>query len=118
MSVGTILFGLSDFLGLAWLGLPAMGAWMWAAQLGALRHLHNRQNGLDLFSELSYALGFDDRLDKLNGHVGRNVADIIDLQVERQRVYRRSLRDGTTGSDASPTEDDDSSGADSPPRRR
>jgi UDP-GlcNAc:undecaprenyl-phosphate GlcNAc-1-phosphate transferase len=118
VSVGTILFGLSDFLGLAWLGLPAMGAWMWAAQLGALRHLHNRQNGLDLFSELSYALGFDDRLDRLNGHVGRNVADIIDLQVERQRVYRRSLRDGTTGSDAPPTPDDDSSSGDSPPRRR
>lgn len=96
VSAGTILFGLSDFLGIAWLGLPAMGVWMWAAQLGALRHLHNRQHGLDLFSELSYALGFNDRLDRLGSQLGRNVADIIDLQAERERVYHQSLRDGTT----------------------
>jgi len=99
VTAGTTLFALSDFLGHAWLGLPAMGAWMWAAQLGALRHLHNRKRGLDLFTELLYALGFDDRLDKMVAHTEGDVADIIDLQTERQRVARAqaALREGTTG---------------------
>jgi len=86
VTAGAILFGLSEFLKLTWLGLPAMGAWMWAAQLGALRHLHNRQQGFDLFSELSYALGFNDRIDRLNNQGGQAVADIIDLQTERHKV--------------------------------
>jgi len=99
VTAGTILFSLSDFLDFAWLGLPAMGAWMLAAQLGALRHLQNRQRGLDLFTEIFYAAGFDDRLEKIIGTVGRNVADVIDLQAERRRVARegRFMRDGTTG---------------------
>ncbi len=86
VTAGAILFALSDFLNLAWLGLPAMGAWMWAAQLGALRHLHNRAQGFDLFSELFFALGFNDRMDHLNNQAGQHVADIIDLQAERQKV--------------------------------
>ena len=99
VTTGMILFALSDFLGVAWLGLPAMGMWMMAAQLGAQRHLQNRRHGLDLFSELSYALGLDDRLDKLTGRIEQDVADIIDLQTERQRVARlkAGVRDGTTG---------------------
>jgi UDP-GlcNAc:undecaprenyl-phosphate GlcNAc-1-phosphate transferase len=100
VSGGTILFALSDFLEVAWLGLPAMGFWMWAAQLGALRHLHNRQHGLDLFTEISYALGLDDRLDQMGGAAGQNVADIIDLQSERQRLARDPRREGTTGGQA------------------
>ncbi len=102
VTVGTTLFALSDFLDLAWLGLPAMGTWMWAAQLGAMRHLENRRHGLDLFTELFYALGFDDRLDKLADHAGQDVADIIDLQAERQKVAqaRKILLDGTTGEEA------------------
>ncbi len=91
---GAILFGLSDYLGIAWLGLPAMGAWMWASQLGALRHLQNRKQGIDLFSELSYALGFNDRIDMLTSEAHRNVADIIDLQAERQRVARKLASGG------------------------
>lgn len=109
ISAGTILFALSDFLDQEWLGLPAMGAWMWAAQLGALRHLHNRQHGLDLFTEISYALGLDDRLDQLGGQAGRNVADIIDLQAERQRLANKPVREGTTGGRAlfgDPVDDD------------
>ena len=111
VTAGTTLFALSDFLGLAWLGLPAMGMWMWAAQLGALRHLQNRRHGLDLFTELTYALGFDDRLDRMQGKVGGNVAgnvaEIIDLQVERQRVARaQNVRlDGTTGQQADGQDD-------------
>jgi len=101
VTIGTTLFALSDFLGKAWLGLPAMGLWMWAGQLGALRHLQNRKHGLDLFTELFYALGFDDRLDKLAGQVGQNVADIIDLQVERAKVDRAKsiVREGTSGNE-------------------
>ncbi len=102
VTAGSILFSLSDFLGLAWLGLPALGAWMLAAQLSAMRHLENRQRGLDLFSELSYALGLNDRLDILTDQVGRNVADIIDLQAERQKAGLEGdlPREGTTDSQA------------------
>ncbi len=101
VTVGTTLFALSDFLGIAWLGLPAMGVWMWAGQLGALRHLQNRKYGLDLFTELFYALGFDDRLDKLAGQVGQNVADIIDLQAARQKVAQAKgiVLEGTSGNE-------------------
>jgi len=97
VTAGMILFTMSDFLSAPWLGLPAMGAWMVAAQLGALQHLKNRQHGLDLFSEIFYALGFDDRLDKVGGVV-HHVADIIDLQAERAKVEEgRVIREGTTG---------------------
>lgn len=99
ITAGMTLFALSDFLKLAWLGLPAMGMWMWAAQLGALRHLQNRRHGLDLFTEFTYALGFDDRLDRLEGKIAGNVAEIIDLQTERQRVAdaQSARREGTSG---------------------
>ncbi len=108
VTAGTTLFAMSDFLGLAWLGLPAMGLWMWAAQLGAQRHLQNRRHGLDLFTEMTYALGFDDRLDRLEGKVGGNeagnVAEIIDLQAERQRVAnlaspKDAQLEGTSGAE-------------------
>ena len=67
----------------------------------AQRHLENRKHGLDLFTELFYALGFDDRLDKLAGQVGQDVADIIDLQAERQKVARAKgiLLEGTSGNE-------------------
>ena len=48
--------------------------------------MKNRQIGLDLFTELIYVLGMDYRLDELSRLNGHRVADIIDLQVERQRV--------------------------------
>ena len=99
VTLGTILFALSDFLGQAWLGLPGLGAWMWAAQLGALRHMQNRKRGLDLFTEIGYVLGLDVRLENMAGQKGQNVADIIDLQTARQKVVGGSyLLDGTTGS--------------------
>ncbi len=113
VTLGTTLFALSDFLELAWLGLPAMGLWMWAAQLGALRHLQNRRQGLDLFTEMAYALGFDDRLDKLTDRVVRDVADVIDLQAARQNVERGGSvqLDGTTGSAAVVEDGSDAVGA-------
>ncbi|MEZ4389323.1 MAG: MraY family glycosyltransferase [Candidatus Krumholzibacteriia bacterium] len=84
VTAGAGLFALSDFLGAAWLGLPAMAAWMGAAQLGALQHLKNRRAGWDLFSELSYALGFDDGLVERSDLVDRGVAEVIDLQTARR----------------------------------
>jgi len=86
ITAGTILFALSGVLEAAWLGLPALASWMWAAQLGALRHLKNRRFGLDLFSEIGYALGLDARAEDMPGLQGRNVAEIIDLQAQRPRV--------------------------------
>ena len=92
VTVGTILFALSDFLHLPWLGLPAMAAWLWATQLGAQQHLKNRSMGLDLFTELAYTLGLDYRLDELSILNGRHVADVIDLQSERERVRQPMTR--------------------------
>jgi UDP-GlcNAc:undecaprenyl-phosphate GlcNAc-1-phosphate transferase len=86
---GSGLFALSDALGLAWLGLPAMAAWMGAAQLGALQHLRNRRAGWDLFSELSYVMGFDDGMLERAELVDRRVAEVIDLQSARRPQVRR-----------------------------
>lgn len=86
ITMGSSLFALSDFLGVAWLGLPAMAAWMGAAQLGALQHLRNRRGGWDLFSELSYALGFDDGLLERSDLGACRVAEVIDLQTARRAV--------------------------------
>lgn len=86
VTAGSGLFALSDFLGLAWLGLPAMASWMGAAQLGASQHLKNRRAGWDLFSELSYALGFDDGVVDGSDLVDRGVAEVIDLQSARRSL--------------------------------
>ena len=90
VSAGTSLFALSDFLHWQWLGLPATAVWIGAAQLGARQHLHNRKVGLDIFTELTYALGLDSRLEELTSLHGSNVAEVIDLHAERQRVRSRS----------------------------
>jgi UDP-GlcNAc:undecaprenyl-phosphate GlcNAc-1-phosphate transferase len=84
ITAGTSLFALSDFLSVAWLGLPALAFCLWAAQLGAAQHMRNRGVGLDIFTELSYAVGLENRLDEMSGLHGRNVAEVIDLHAERQ----------------------------------
>jgi len=84
VTAGSSLFALSDFLSVAWLGLPAMAAWMAAAQLGALQHLQNRRVGWDLFTEISYVLGFDEGTLIRSELADRHVAEIIDLQAARQ----------------------------------
>lgn len=91
---GTILFALSDALKLAWLGLPAMAAWMLAMQLGALQHLHNRRAGWDLFSELLYALGLQDRLFSRGERTEQRVAEIIDLQAACAPLRRTLIASG------------------------
>lgn len=95
---GSGLFALSDALNLAWLGLPAMAAWMGAAQLGALQHLRNRRAGWDFISELSYALGFNDRVIAWTGLAQRRVADVIDLQAARNplRQVKRAAADANS----------------------
>ena len=85
VTAGSQLFALSDFLHQPWLGLPAMGACLLAAQMGALQHLSNRRYGWDLFSELFYALGLDDRLGGHSGFHGRRVAEVVELHADRQK---------------------------------
>lgn len=97
---GSGLFALSDALSLAWLGLPAMAAWMAAVQLGALQHLRNRSAGWDFFSELSYALGFQDRMVAPAGLGERRVAEVIDLQAAREPLRAAKRVVGAPDGDA------------------
>ncbi len=95
ITAGSSMFALSDALDLAWLGLPAMAAWMGAAQLVGSQHLRNRRSGWDLFSELSYALGFDDGVEERTD-LDRRVAEVIDLQgAGRPRVRKTAGGDLT-----------------------
>jgi UDP-GlcNAc:undecaprenyl-phosphate GlcNAc-1-phosphate transferase len=110
VTAGSGLFALSDVLELAWLGLPAMAAWMGAAQLGALQHLRNRRSGWDLFSELLYALGFDDRLVERRGLAEQRVAEIIDLHAARQPGHQVKKVAGGDLDMAPPTDDKADSG--------
>jgi len=112
VTAGSQLFALSDFLRQPWLGLPAMGAYLVAAQLGALQHLSNRRFGWDLFSELFYALGLDDRLGGHSGLHGRRVAEVVELHADRQKsaVTARAMAAG--GAEVVPHP------ASSPPRRK
>jgi len=107
---GSGLFALSDFLAFAWLGLPAMAAWMGAAQLGALQHLRNRRAGWDLFSELSYALGLDGGLVDRAGLVERRVAEVIDLQAARRPLRQIQRAAGGDLAIVSADEDEDKPG--------
>jgi UDP-GlcNAc:undecaprenyl-phosphate GlcNAc-1-phosphate transferase len=112
VTAGSSLFALSDYLGLAWLGLPAMAGWMAAAQLGALQHLKNRRAGWDLFSELSYALGFDDGLVARFDLGDRRVAEVIDLQTAR-RTARPAVKQ-VAGADLAIVDEESDAPADPP----
>jgi len=86
VTIASVLFALSDFLGQPWLGLPALAVSLVAAQVGAMRHLQNRRFGWDLFSELLYALGLDRRLESDQRLWSRHVAEIIELHAGRQKA--------------------------------
>ena len=100
ITAGTSVFALSDFLNAPWLGLPALGCWLWGMILGASQHRRNRRVGLDAFTEILYVLGFDDRLEERLWANGRQVAEIVDLQAERARVQRAMA--AAAGSDVAP----------------
>jgi UDP-GlcNAc:undecaprenyl-phosphate GlcNAc-1-phosphate transferase len=109
LTAGTGVFALSDFLKAPWLGLPALGCWLWALTLGASQHRRNRLVGLDSFTEFVYVLGFDDRLEERLWANGRQVAEIVDLQAERARVERAMA--AAAGSDVAPAREIGKSGA-------
>ena len=88
ITAGTVLFALSDFLRAPWVGMPALGCWLFSLHLEATQHRRNRALGFDSFTEILYILGFDDRLEQRLGARGRRVAGIVDLQAERERVQR------------------------------
>lgn len=86
VTAGTVLFAMSDFLARAWLGLPGLACWLWGLHLCVTQHRRNRRLGIDSFTEVLYILGLDDRLERRLWAHGRRVAEIVDLQAERQRV--------------------------------
>lgn len=88
ITAGTVLFALSDFLRVPWVGMPALGCWLFSLHLEATQHRRNRALGFDSFTEILYILGFDDRLELRLGARRRRVAGIVDLQAERERVQR------------------------------
>ena len=57
-----------------------------------MQHLSNRRFGWDLFSELFYALGLDDRLGGHSGLHGRRVAEVVELHADRQKICRDGAR--------------------------
>ncbi len=88
VTAGTALFAVSDYLRVPWLGLPALACWLVGLHLEATQHRRNRAQGYDSFTEILYILGFDDRLDQRLWARGRRVAEVVDLQAERERVAR------------------------------
>jgi len=87
VTVGAVLFALSDFLHLAWLGLPALGCWLWPLRMWANRRRQDLGAGqLDFFTELLFVAGLDDPSEREGARETRQVAEIIDIQAERERV--------------------------------
>jgi UDP-GlcNAc:undecaprenyl-phosphate/decaprenyl-phosphate GlcNAc-1-phosphate transferase len=88
LTLGSTLIALSDFVSIPWLGLPALGCWLamlflWTAK----RKTVSNAVKLDFFSELKFVMGFDDGASAPTSEHSQ-VAEIIDLQVEREKVER------------------------------
>lgn len=89
ITAGSVLFALSDSLSIPWLGLPALACWLWPVQIwGDRRRREDTTPALDFFSELLFVLGLDDKLEDAFHRRRRQVAEIIDIQVERRKVTR------------------------------
>ena len=86
ITAGSILFALSDFVGAPWLGLPAMATWMCAIHTWARHRQRSTVSRLDFFSEMLFVLGIDDQGDAGSMFREHQVAEIIDIQAERDRV--------------------------------
>ncbi len=86
---GSLLFALSDHLHQPWLGLPAMAFWLWPVIIWSMRrHRAGVDLDQDFFSELQFVLGFHDRPDPYVPLRQGEVAEIINLQDERERMRR------------------------------
>ncbi len=88
ITAGSILFALSDFLEAMWLGLPALACWLIAIPFWAGSRRRSDSSKMDFFSELLFVLGLDDQSTVGYGMPERQVAEIIDIQVERRRLDR------------------------------
>lgn len=116
ISIGTVLFALSDFLHLAWLGLPALGCWLWPLRIWANRRREDLGAGqMDFFSEMLFVAGLGDLADGTARSESQQVAEIIDIQAERERVAGIVAAAGGQGGhaavDPSPMTDPQRSGA-------
>ncbi len=86
---GSVLFALSDALSRPWLGLPALACCLWPVQIwGDRRRREDSGPALDFFSELLFVLGLDDKVEDTFRRRRRQVAEIIDIQAERNKVLR------------------------------
>ena len=88
LTVGSSLIALSGFIGVPWLGLPTLGCWLamfflWTAK----RKNVDSEKSMDFFSELKFIMGLDDGASAPRP-THTHVAEIIDLQVEREKVER------------------------------
>jgi UDP-GlcNAc:undecaprenyl-phosphate/decaprenyl-phosphate GlcNAc-1-phosphate transferase len=89
ITAGSVLFALSDSLSIPWLGLPALACWLWPVQIwGDRRRREAGKPALDFFSELLFVLGLDDKVEDTFHRRRRQVAEIIDIQTERNKVTR------------------------------
>ncbi len=102
ITAGTVLFALSDFLRVPWVGMPALGCWLFSLHLEATQHRRNRVLGFDSLTEILYIFGFDDRLEQRLGAPRRRVAGIVDLQAERERVQRTLVAVAAVAGDPGP----------------
>ncbi len=85
ITTGAVLFALSDFVDLPWLGLPALATWLLPIHLWGSRRRDSRSQ-LDFFSEMLFAMGLDDRAISTARVPETQVAEIIDIQAERRKV--------------------------------
>ena len=94
ITTGSTLFALSDFLDLTWLGLPALACWLWPAQIwGDRRNRDSSGLSMDFFSEMLFVMGLDDSIRSIP-QSDKQVAEIIDIQVEQTRARRNFVAAG------------------------
>jgi len=104
VTAGSLLFALSGHLRQAWLGLPALAFWLAPGLVWSL-HRHRGESGvrLDFYSELQFALGLGSGSVLPQPRRAGEVARIINLQDERERLHRaRAAAAGGSDRDEKP----------------